>query len=238
MNYTVIALVFVIVMMLYLAYVYLSNTSLTTGVISLTDPARTFTTLPYTKLVNPASITYHYQGWLFVDTLPATTKTVFWKDEKGLTMCLKGSVLTIHDKYSSVLATGASAPSPENGLIMTVTEKFPQQKWVYFVINVINRRILEVYLNGKLIKTLQVSEPITNASRGSLNLGGTGAVEAYITKFKREPRAILPDEVWSTYLAGNGLSTFTNWLAGYNATFTISSGGTELKKVSLLTPNT
>ena len=239
MNYTVIALVFVIVMMLYMAYFYLSNTSLTTGVISLTDTNRTFKTLDYKRLVNPGASTYHYEGWIFVETLPTDRKVVFWKDSKGLTMCLKGSTMTIFDNFNTPLTSeGATPPTDNNGLIMTVTDKFPQQKWVYFVINVINKNILEVYLNGKLIKTQQLATNISNATRGSLNLGGTAAVAGYVTKFKRDPVALLPDEVWTTYLAGNGLATFTNWLAGYNASFTISSGATELKKVSLFTPNT
>jgi hypothetical protein len=220
-----------------MAYFYLSNTSLTTGVISLTDTNRTFKTLDYKRLVNPGASTYHYEGWIFVETLPSAQKVVFWKDSAGLTMCLKGSTMTICDGIAPTADTGSITEDSSKN-IMTVTDKFPQQKWVYFVINVINKNILEVYLNGKLIKTQQLAANITNATRGSLNLGGTAAVAGYVTKFKRDPVALLPDEVWTTYLAGNGLATFTNWLAGYNASFTISSGATELKKVSLFTPNT
>ena len=105
------------------------------------------------------------------------------------------------------------------------------------MVNVINQNVVEVYLNGKLIQTKQLASPnkVPNNTRGTLYLGGTATVDGYVTKFKRDPVALLPDEVWKNYLAGNGLATFTNWLAGYNASFSVHSGTEEIMKKSLFT---
>ena len=231
MNYTVIILVFVIVIMLYMAYFYYTNTTITTGVIKLNDTSlsRTGNSTNWQKLANPGAITYHYEGWLFINTLPSSGKrAIFWKDERGFALCLNKSTLTVETVNT------ASTTNPTDFVsLVTVTEKFPQQKWVYFVVNVINNRIVEVYLNGKLIKTEQLSSNVPNSTRGTLYLGSSD-MDGYVTKFKRDPVALLPDEVWKNYLAGNGLATFTNWLAGYNASFTIHSGTEEIKKISLL----
>ena len=232
MNYTVIILVFVIVIMLYMAYFYYTNTTLTTGVIKLTETGRTDTAINWKKLANPGAMTYHYEGWLFVNKLESTKKSIFWKDDTGVALRLENSTLTLESGQTN---NGATGPSTNSTTLVTVTEKFPQQKWVYFVVNVINGKAVEVYLNGKLIQTKQLSTPVSNSTRGALYIGGSSnAVDGYVTKFKRDPVALLPDEVWKNYLAGNGLATFTNWLAGYNASFSVHSGTEEIKKISLL----
>ena len=232
MNYALIVLVFVIVMMLYMSYFYFTNTTLTAGVIKLKDTTRTDNVINWKKLANPGAITYHYEGWLFVDKLETTKKSIFWKDDAGVALRLENSTLTLESGQAN---GGTAGPTANVRTLVTVTEKFPQQKWVYFVINVINRNIVEVYLNGKLIKTEQLSIDVPNSTRGSLYLGGSAnSVDGYVTKFKRDPVALLPDEVWKNYLAGNGLATFTNWVAGYNASFSVHSGTEEIKKISLL----
>jgi len=235
MNYTVIILVFVIVMMLYMTYFYFTNTTLTTGVVKLTDPGRTIKTVEWKKLVNPGAITYHYEGWLFVDKLSDTKKAIFWKDTNGLALCLQKSTLTVETGFTVANSDAGPTTFTATPLVM-VTDKFPQQKWVYFVVNVLTGNVVEVYLNGKLIQTKQLASGATvpNSTRGTLYLGGTSTVDGYVTKFKRDPVALLADEVWKNYLAGNGLATFTNWLAGYNASFSVHSGTEEIKKVSLL----
>jgi hypothetical protein len=222
-----------------MAYVYYTNTTLTTGVVKLTDiiTGRTGNSTNWNKLVNPGAITYHYEGWLFVNTLPSAKKAIFWKDTNGVALCLDNSTLTV-DTVTQVTAGTNSGPNAFGPPpLVTVTEKFPQQKWVYFVVNVINQNVVEVYLNGKLIQTKQLASPnkVPNNTRGTLYLGGTATVDGYVTKFKRDPVALLPDEVWKNYLAGNGLATFTNWLAGYNASFSVHSGTEEIMKKSLFT---
>jgi hypothetical protein len=223
-------------MMLYTAYVYYTNTTLTTGVIKLNDINRKGkdNATNWQKLANPGAITYHYEGWLFVNSSDTTRKAIFWKDTTGLSLRLKESTLTLESGKTNNDANGPT-PAVDGDLKILITEKFPLQKWVYFVINVINQNIVEIYLNGKLIKTEQLSINAPNNTRGTLYLGAsTNSVDGYVTKFKRDPVALLADEVWKNYLAGNGLATFTNWLAGYNASFSVHSGTEEIKKVSLL----
>jgi hypothetical protein len=214
-----------------MAYFYFTNTTLTTGVIKLTDADRSIKTVDWKKLVNPGAITYHYEGWLFVDKLPESNKLIFSKDATGVGLCLNKSTLSVVTSTSYL--EGAPGTGATVTALVTVTEKFPQQKWVYFVVNVVNKKVIEVYLNGKLLKTQQVAD-VPNNVRGTLTLGGANSVDGYVTKFKRDPVALLPDEIWKNYLAGNGLATFTNWLAGYNASFSVYSSTEEIRKYTLL----
>ena len=213
--------------MLYAAYVYLTNSALISNVVDLSLP----TILDWKKLSNPGATIYHYEGWLFMKTLPTTKKVIFSKDSTpNFALCLSGSTLTIENE--GTLANGSLTGSPK--VIMHITDSFPQQKWVYFVINV-NNKVLETYLNGKLVQTLQLTTAIPNSNRGSLTLGGSDWVgkNGFITLFKRDPTSLIPDVVWKNYLNGNGLSKFTNWLNGYNASFSIYTSTEEVKKYSV-----
>lgn len=233
MNYAIVALIFVIVMMLYMAYFYLTNISLTTGVLKLNESnaQANITEFSWQKLDNPAAKTYHYEGWVFVQTLPSADTCIFVKDTNGgVALNLKETTLTIVEGATYTNGTGTPTAAQTK---VTVTTKFPIQKWVYFVVNIINGTIVEVYLNGKLVKTQQLPTALSNLTRGTLKLGGTSSMDGYLTKFIREPKSLTADEVWKKYLAGNGLATFTNWLAGYNASFSVSTSTEEIKKISM-----
>ena len=237
MNYTIIALVFIIILMLYAGYMYITNTSLTNGVVALNSPGN-FGTTEWKKLDNPGSTQYHYEGWVFIKTLPTDNGTIFQRQLNGAKvkstgLVLNGSTLT----FSRSEATDATAKTKmaNPSAIVSITNDFPIQKWVYFVLNV-KDQLVECYLNGKLIKSQIVDTTTADlkpSTRKDLFLGDN-YTEGYITKFKREATVLTPDEVWKRYLAGNGLATFTNWLAGYNATFSLYTTTEEIKKYSLL----
>jgi len=230
MNYTIIALVFIIILMLYAGYMYITNTSLTTGVVALNSPGN-FGTTEWKKLDNPGSTQYHYEGWVFIKTLPTDNGTIFQRQLNGAStgLVLNGSTLTF-SKSSTNATAKTKMTNPTD--VVSITTDFPIQKWVYFVLNV-KDQLVECYLNGKLIKSQIVSDVLTPSTRKDLFLGDN-YTEGYITKFKREATVLTPDEVWKRYLAGNGLATFTNWLAGYNATFSLYTTTEEIKKYSLL----
>jgi hypothetical protein len=116
--------------------------------------------------------------------------------------------------------------------VVNITNDFPIQKWVYFVVNV-KDNLVECYLNGKLIKSQIVTDDLSPSTRNDLYLGDN-FTDGYITKFKRDATILTPDQVWKQYLAGNGLATFSNWLAGYNASFSLYTTTEEIKKYSLL----
>ena len=231
MNYTIISLVFIIILMLYAGYVYISNIAITTGVVSLKSPGD-YATTKWQKLDNPGSTQYHYEGWLFIKTLP-TNGTIFQRQLNALSstgLVLNGSTLTFSKSTGTAAAPNAQMGNPST--IVNITDDFPIQKWVYFVVNV-KDKFFECYLNGKLIKSEFVTDDLTPSTRKDLYLGD-GSTDGYITKFRHGASVLTPDQVWKNYLAGNGLANFTNWLAGYNATFSLYTTTEEVKKYSLL----
>lgn len=215
MNYTIIVLVFIILMMLYMGYLYMTNTNLINGVNKLNV---TNTPITWTKLQNPSSTTYHYEGWLYIKSKPTIETTVFSRSQFSLV--LVGTQLAIVDTTEPVKT-------------IIITDDFPLQKWVYFVINVVNNSIVEAYLNGKLVTTKQISLSTPN-TKSDVVYGMANGIDGYITKFKRDPVALTPDEARNKYLEGNGLATFSNFIAGYNASFSLFNTEGTIKQYTLL----
>ena len=207
MNYTIIVLVFIILLMLYMAYLYMTNTTLSSGV----QPLNVAQHIQWQKLQNLSSSTYHYEGWVYIKTKPTTEKKLLKRGDTHKLTLNKTEL-----KFNDIL----------------ITDDFPIQKWVYFVVNVVNGNIVEVYLNGKLVITKQINVDAI-AAKTDLSYGESG-IDGYITKLKRDPVALTPDEVRKTYLEGNGLSTFSNFLAGYNASFSLYNTEGTIKHYTAL----
>ena len=234
MNYTIIALVFIIILMLYAGYMYFTNTNITTGVVSLNAPGD-YAETNWKKLDNPGSTQYHYEGWLFMNSLPASVAT--WTicgrqlSTTSTGLVLTGSRLSFSKGGSITTTSGLNV----TGTLSTIITDFPIQKWVYFAVNV-NGQLVETYLNGKLVSTEMIPSGTTNltpSTRTNLFLGSSSC-DGYITKFKRIASVLTADQAWANYLAGNGLATFTNWLAGYNASLSISTTANDAKTYTLL----
>jgi hypothetical protein len=247
MNYTIVALVFVVLIMLYVGYLYAINTDIIKNAVYLpTTTDNQLDTIKWDKLTSPASTTYHYQGWLYLKTKSAASSTnipvIFYRGGNDpantqLILAMNGTSLNLYSNASITDGEITSAGAP----ILTIISDFPLQKWTHFVINVSNGSIISCFINGKLIKTLQAPPPASNGikpveltpdTRSALIIGGKKSVKAYITKFKREPVVLSIEEVRNTYLEGNGLSSYTKWLGGYGASFTIFTSEGDIQKLS------
>jgi hypothetical protein len=216
MNYLVIGLVFILVIILYYAYYYLTNNTLTSGLQELKKP----TTKQYQDLKNPTAITYSYQCWLYF-TAPGPANTpVFSRGPAATT----NEFEVILDGQELILKGGKGLAAPTT--IMSITKHFPMQKWTYLVINVSNLQTYEAYINGKLVKTVTVTDSTKfkpDSSMSSLVVGNA-TLSGYVTKFIRDTTVMDAKTVWTTYLSGNGLSNYFSALMPYGLTMSIANG--------------
>ena len=247
MNYTIIALVFVVLIMIYIGYSYATNTALIKSAVYLPSTGtNSQQTISWDKLTNPGSSSYHYSGWLYLkentSNQAGEIPLIFHRGDvvaspNQFILGLEGQKLSIHtsrpitDGKIVGGVTGGSNPVAE------IITDFPLQKWVYFSINVINGSLLECYINGKLVKSVQPPAALINLTpdiRAPLIIGGTNSAKAYITKFKREAFSLNADEVRNSYLEGNGVGAYTNWTGGYNASFSLYNAAGEIRKIAIL----
>jgi len=103
----------------------------------------------------------------------------------------------------------------ENGIISKNTEAdndhthairhFPLQSWNHVVISVWNKT-LDVYLNGKLVRTFLIAKPL-QPSDGALTIGsisenGESTFNGFLSRFKFIPTILSPREIYKIYLEG------------------------------------
>ena len=233
MNYTVIILICVVLLLIYLLYKYISSTqNMAKGLVSLSSAP----SVPISKLNNPNSINYYYEFWTFINALPAssvasTTYTNIVSRAGDLGVWL-GSDNTL------VLAnTNSSGSITPNGILFTIINPFPLQKWVYVAINVVNHStsantLVECYINGKLVTT-QPNQTMANSPSGGLNIGQSG-VNGYITHLLRVPQNIDATTVWNHYVKGNGISGVTNFFSQYHIDMNVTKDQVLQRNVRLL----
>jgi len=215
MNYLAIGLALILIIVLYYAYYYLTNNSLTAGLQSLNQK----TVVPYYKLTNPNASTYSYQCWLYLSQPGPGLTPIF---SRGETVTNEFEVDISGQNLSLMGGTGVN----NKNQIMLITNNFPLQKWTYLVINVSNLSTYEAYINGKLVKTVNVSEPAKftpNSNQSNLVIGDT-RLSGYTTQFTRTTTPMDAKTVWNTYLSGNGLSNYFSNLIPYGLTMSIANG--------------
>ena len=119
---------------------------------------------------------------------------------------------------------------------------FPLQTWVNISVSVYNRAV-DVYIDGKLIKTCSmttVASPISNAS--TIFIGGTNTPDRYqvpgfsgfIASVVYSPDVFSPKEVWDIYSRGYTNSAFDlNALKRYKMELAFLKDNSVLKSFSI-----
>jgi len=211
MNWVLVGLVILVVIFVYLLYYFSRAVSLLQGVTALS----TVSSIPGNKLEKSSGSNVYYDFWLFVISPPASETRILSRE---FNLYLNGSTLGFK--------TNPSAGSPALVATDSIVAGLPVGKWVFVAIN-INQKVLEVYFNGKLVKTISMKNALNVSNSTSLVVGST--LNAYITKLRRLTKNMTADFVWSKYLEGNGqfiglFGGLLNYIDSYSAKVTLING--------------
>lgn len=112
----------------------------------------------------------------------------------------------------------------------TVIENIGLQKWVNVIMSV-NARNMDVYINGKLVKTKAFDNVINTGllNNGDIVVTPNGGFGGYVSNVQYYPYFITPKKAWSIYKDGFG-SALTNALNRYNMSVTFYEDAVERKK--------
>lgn len=123
------------------------------------------------------------------------------------------------DAYKNDIKIDVNILDPETDATITkevVINNVNLQKWVSLIMT-INDRTMDVYLNGKLVKTTAM-ENIIDAStfnEGTINITPNGGFGGFISEFRYYNKFITPQQAWNIYKQGYG-DSFSNFLDRYN----------------------
>jgi len=129
--------------------------------------------------------------------------------------------------YSIHLDNGSTADNE----IMT---NFPLQKWVCVMVSVDNK-IVDLYIDGKLVRSQQLSEQPTATTDAFMIHFSNDAndVKGYLAKLERYAEPMDPGTAWSKYMEGNGGNYFSRLLSSYGARFTLTKDDLDMKQFTL-----
>lgn len=128
--------------------------------------------------------------------------------------------------------TGIACPEPDVSQNMII-ENINMQKWVN-IITTVNNRTMDVYINGKLIKTKtfdNIIDPVLLNS-GGIELVSGGGFGGFFSKVQYYPYFITPEKAWSIYKGGFG-DAFESALDRYNMSLSFYKDSVEQNKMYL-----
>ena len=184
--------------------------------------------IPYTKLTKPDAARFTYSIWVYVDSWnTGSEKIIFQRDyDTKLYLDENRSIL--------MLKTGSSTSSTEIfSNTIEITNNFPLQKWVHILISIDNQ-ICDVYLDGKMVKSIQLTgDPPFNSNMKDKDIGFGGGWDAYISKFERQITPTDPKAAYDKYAEGAGATSIGKALGNYNVNLTFLQDNIETSKFAL-----
>lgn len=200
MNYLFIILGIVVVIILYFVYSYLfpsknkvaNKNYLATGVKEVS----------FEKLENPSSEKYSLEVWIYANNLNGSVAKA---SGGGIAANPSGCIFQVMTDSTSCyhldLFNDATLAFYNSGTTPVVTvPNFPLQRWVYVVISVDNK-LVDIYLDGKLIRSVKSSSTITAPTAQSIFKFGTGDI--YIAGMNRTATVTDSNTVFKNYMQGN-----------------------------------
>lgn len=214
MNIVIIVLGVIVLLLLYYLYKKYIDTPSELNTYSQLNNGSV--NVPYSSLTNGGAANYYYGAWVYINTWNSqNNKTImsrssgamptagwgnsppdFWLWLDSTTPSLKVFVQSVGN---------TSAPGRTDGWTANITNNFPIQSWVYVAVS-INGKVMDIYLNGKLISSTQLPN-IPLVSSNGMYLGDATNPDIYLARVSRVPSALDPQTAWDNYLAGNGVSS-------------------------------
>jgi hypothetical protein len=114
---------------------------------------------------------------------------------------------------------------------VVIIDNFPLQTWQHVIVSVDNNYI-DVYLNGKLIKSIK-DDIETPSMTSAINFSAT-PFKTYLAKFTRTITPTDPQTAWNNYLSGNGENPLKNLMGNYEVSMNFKSDGQDAYNLPIL----
>lgn len=222
MNYSLVIIGVLIIVILYLLYLYLFDTS---------NELKDFVKIDQQVSVDvnsPTSTRYAYGIWIYVGEWNSSkTKPIY---SHGKTDIDDGAGTITTSLHGGELYLEQLTPTLKykdtNGNEVSITDNFPIQKWTHILVSVDNN-IGDFYLDGKLVRSADMGTAAT-PSASKVTLGDIS--NTHIAKFTRWTTPINPQAAYDVYMKGNGQ---TGMLPAYGIDISVFKDNIEQSKFKL-----
>jgi len=227
MNSKLVLAVIVILLLLYVIFKALTTSYTTLGTMQKWNNKTTLqgSNLPSSFKANSAiSIWFYIKKWV-----NGTSVVQFFSDTASASpifaVLFKNNTNTIQIRPKG----------PDDPTMNCEIAEFPLQKWVNLIIS-FNGSAMDVYVDGKLVKSCVVSTGSEIGKTQSIVLGETPVNIAddvgFITNVKLKAAPIAPQEAWDIYSQGFGGSPWSDLLNKYKVKLSFIVDNQEQASVS------
>jgi len=188
------------------------------------------------KIVEPTSAVYSFETWVYISKYDGIGTFLFSREaktpssgtltNKNIGVEVTGTSPTLKVKYM-----GTETATPQKTIV--VSDNFPVQSWVHVIVSLENQYI-DVYVNGKLAKSIKAESIETPSATSEIVYGNwSTAGGCSLAKFYRRTNAIDPATAWSLYSDGNGYNSISKYLGSLGMDVSLKKDDIEYTKLSL-----
>jgi hypothetical protein len=181
--------------------------------------ANTELVIPATSLPPGTSVNFTYSIWIYIDDWSyryGQEKVIF---SRGSTTGFMPALSLSPTENDLHITTSITDGQP----FETVVPNIPIQQWTNLIVS-LNTRTLDVYVNGKLVRTNVLPGMPKLDPNAALNLTPRGGFSGYTSRFNYWNDTINPQEAWNIYKAGPGGTWFSGFVNQYKIQFNFLQG--------------
>jgi len=223
MKILAVVIFIILIVLIYLLYKLLSKT--TTKISGFSDASTTITGASQPKTQNNA-----FSFWFYISSWTSVTgqRDPLIQLNQGVASYMSAKL----DTANNTLIIEIKSTNPAKTVATVNITDIRLQKWNHIIISV-NGNVVDVYLDGKLVKTkIASSIPSTTTSEFNPTIGGSGN-KGFISSALYKNDYITPEEAWNIYsmgYTGAGLFDFVN---RYKLNFSITKDDQEAVSFSV-----
>lgn len=190
--------------------------------------AKTELLVPYTDVPISNTMNYSYSIWVYIDD---------WGYRYG-----QEKIIFMRGSLNSVFMPALSLAPTDNRLQVTVSTNstpflttvpnMPLQKWTNIIVS-LNTKVLDIYLNGKLVRTNILPDLAKSDANAGVYLTPLGGFSGFTSRFNYWPNAMNPLDAWNTYKDGPGGNMFSNFFNQYKIKLSFIKGTDEKASVTI-----
>ena len=196
--------------------------------------------IPVTALSKPEAFNRTYSIWTYVNVWSTGSNKMIIGRTGDILLYLDSDTAKLKCKIGPAAASGGEVADldkanggidPISGAI-DITNNFPIQKWVFVAAVIDSDGLCDLYLDGKLVKSVKTSAA-NSVDRTQPIKFGKGH-DTYIADAKFIPKTSGPQDIWSTYAKGNSGSDIKSAVGNYNVNLSILKDNVATSSYSLL----
>jgi hypothetical protein len=127
---------------------------------------------------------------------------------------MENNILIALSTYNSGSSNGSPTASTKSQTNTYIVRNFQLQKWVNLIVSVYGRS-LDVYLDGKLVRTFVLPGTANVSANSNVTITPNGGFDGQTSNFQYWPNASNPQQAYNIYKAGFGGSILGNLFNKY-----------------------